>query len=69
MKTRKNLSRRTFAIGMLTAGICEAATPIIDLKASRSPLINASSNPNFLKNSSSKSLVIWIAYISTQNLS
>ena len=52
MKTRKNLSRRTFAIGMLTAGICEAATPIIDLKASRSPLINASSNPNFLKNSS-----------------
>ena len=52
MKTRKNLSRRTFAIGMLTAGFCEAATPIIDLKASKPPLINASSNPNFLKNSS-----------------
>ena len=55
MMTKKNLSRRTFAIGMLTAGVCEAATPIIDLKASKSPLINVSSNPNFLKNSSSKS--------------
>ena len=54
MKNRKNLSRRAFAIGMLTAGVCEAATPIIDLKASKSPLINASSNPNFLKNSSRK---------------
>ncbi len=54
MMTRKNLSRRTFAIGMLTAGVCEAATPIIDLQASKSPLINVSSNPNFLKNSSSK---------------
>ena len=54
MKTRKNLSRRTFAIGMLTAGFCEAATPIIDLQASKSPLINVGSNPNFLKNSSSK---------------
>ena len=39
---------------MLTAGVCEAATPIIDLTASKSPLINASSNPNFLKSSSRK---------------
>ena len=52
MITRKNLSRRTFAIGMLTAGVCDAAKPIIDLKANSSPLINVSSNPNFLKNSS-----------------
>ena len=52
--TRENLSRRTFAIGMLTAGVCEAATPIIDFKASKSPLINVSTNPNFLKNSSRK---------------
>ena len=55
MMTRENLSRRTFAIGMLTAGVCEAATPIINLQASKSPLIDVSSNPNFLKNSSSKS--------------
>ena len=52
MMTRKNLSRRTFAIGMLTAGLCEAATPIIDLKARKSPLINVGATPNFLKNSS-----------------
>ena len=52
--TRENLSRRTFAIGMLTAGVCEAATPIIDFKASKSPLINVSTNPNFLKNTSRK---------------
>ena len=52
MMIRKNLSRRSFAIGMLTAGVCEAATPIIDLKARKSPLINVGANPNFLKNSS-----------------
>ena len=52
MITRKNLTRRTFAIGMLTAGVCEAATPIIDLNARKPPLIDAGSNRNFLKNSS-----------------
>ena len=52
MMTGKNLSRRAFAIGMLTASVCEAATPIIDLKARKSPLINVGANPNFLKNSS-----------------
>ena len=52
MMTRKNLSRRAFAIGMLTAGVCESATPIIDLKARKLPLINVGANPNFLKNSS-----------------
>ncbi len=52
MMANKNLSRRAFTIGMITAGVCEAATPIIDLKARKSPLINVSSNPNFLKNSS-----------------
>ena len=55
MMTRKNLSRRTFAIGMLTAGVCEAASPIINLQASKSPLIDVGSKPNFLKNSSSNS--------------
>ena len=55
MMARKNLSRRTFAIGMLTAGLCEAATPIINLQASKSPLIDVGSNPNFLKKSSSNS--------------
>mgnify|MGYP001238139997 CR=1 FL=1 len=55
MMTRKNLSRRAFAIGVLTAGVCEAATPIINLQASKSPLIDVGSNPNFIKNSSSKS--------------
>ena len=54
MMTRENLSRRTFAIGMFTAGVCQAATPIINLQASKSPLIDVGSNPNFLKNSSSK---------------
>ena len=56
MMTKENLSRRTFAIGMLTAGVCEAATPIIDLKASKSPLSNVGSKPNFLKESSSKNV-------------
>ena len=54
MMIRKNLSRRAFAIGMLTAGVCEGATPIINLQTSKSPLIDVGSNPNFLKNSSSK---------------
>ena len=55
MMTRKNLSRRAFAIGIITAGVCEAATPIINLQASKTPLIDVGSNPNFLKNNSSKS--------------
>ena len=54
MMTRKNLSRRTFTIGMLTVGVCEAATPIIDLNSSKSPLISVRSNPNFLKNRARK---------------
>ena len=56
MMTGKNLSRRAFAIGMLTAGVCEAATPIINLQASKPPLIDVGSNPNFLKNSSRTNL-------------
>ena len=55
MMTRKNLSRRAFAIGIITAGVCEAATPIINLQESKTPLIDVGSNPNFLKNNSSKS--------------
>ena len=55
MKNRKNLSRRTFALGMLTAGLCEAATPIINLQARKPPLIDIGSNPNFLKKSTSNS--------------
>jgi len=54
MMIRQNLSRRTFALGVLTAGVCEAASPIIDLKANKSPLINISANPNFLRSSSRK---------------
>ena len=50
MMTKKNLSRRTFAIGFLAAGVCEAATPIIDLKARKLPLINTGSNSNFFSN-------------------
>ena len=52
--TRKKLSRRTFAIGLLTAGVCEAATPIIDLNALKLPLINSGSNSNFFPNSAKK---------------
>ena len=54
MMTKKNLSRRTFAMGMLTAGICEAATPIIDMTGRKTPLINTSSNLNFFQSSSSQ---------------
>ncbi|MFL2765999.1 MAG: hypothetical protein ACJ0DF_07970 [Paracoccaceae bacterium] len=54
MMTRKNLSRRTFSIGVLAAGVCEAATPIIDMTGNKTPLINTSSNLNFFQGSSSK---------------
>ena len=54
MTNSKNLSRRTFALGLLATGVCEAATPLIDMSGRKTPLINISSNPNFLRNSSSK---------------
>ena len=54
MMTRKKLSRRTFAIGLLAAGVCEAATPIIDLNARKLPLINSGSNSNFFPNTAKK---------------
>jgi len=54
MTNKKNLSRRTFALGLLATGVCEAATPLIDMSGRKTPLINISSNPNFLRNSSSK---------------
>tara|TARA_B100001939_G_C16539694_1_gene445736 strand:- start:164 stop:517 length:354 start_codon:yes stop_codon:yes gene_type:complete len=54
MTNKKNLSRRTFALGLLAVGVCEAATPLIDMSGRKTPLINVSSNPNFLRNSSNK---------------
>ena len=54
MTNKKNLSRRTFALGLLAAGVCESATPLIDMSGRKKPLINVSSNPNFLRNSSNK---------------
>ena len=54
MANKKNLSRRTFALGLLATGVCEAATPLIDMSGRKTPLINVSYNPNFLRNSSNK---------------
>ena len=54
MTNKKNLSRRTFALGLLATGVCEAATPLIDMSGRKTPLINVSSNPNFLRNGSNK---------------
>ena len=54
MTNKKNLSRRTFALGLIATGVCEAATPLIDMSGRKTPLINVSSNPNFLRNSSNK---------------
>ena len=54
MKNRINLSRRTFALGFLAAGVCEAATPIIDMTGSKTPFINLGSKSNFFQNSSTK---------------
>jgi len=54
MTNKKNLSRRTFALGLLATSVCEAATPLIDMSGRKTPLINVSSNPNFLRNSSNK---------------
>ena len=54
MMTRKKLSRRIFSIGVLAAGVCEAATPIIDMTGNKTPLINTSSNLNFFQGSSLK---------------
>ena len=51
MTNKKNLSRRAFALGLLATGVCEAATPLIDMSGRKTPLINVSSNPNFLRNS------------------
>ena len=54
MTNKKNLSRRTFALGLLATGVCEAATPLINMSGQKTPLINVSSNPNFLRNSLNK---------------
>ena len=54
MTNKKNLSRRTFALGLLATGVCEAATPLINKSGQKTPLINVSSNPNFLRNSLNK---------------
>ena len=54
MINNKDLSRRTFALGLLAAGVCEAGTPLIDMSGRKTPLISVSSTPNFLSNSSSK---------------
>ena len=54
MKNRINLSRRTFALGFLATGVCEAATPIIDMTGSKTPFINLGSKSNFFQNNSTK---------------
>ena len=56
MKNHKNLSRRTFALGFLSAGFCEAATPLIDMSGRKAPLININSNPKFFENSPAQGL-------------
>ena len=54
MMTNNKLSRRSFAIGLLATGVCEAATPLIDMSGRKTPLININSNPNFFHNNSNK---------------
>ena len=54
MTNKKNVSRRAFALGFLATGVCEAATPLIDMSGRKKPLININSNPNFFSNSSNK---------------
>tara|TARA_B100000674_G_scaffold207226_1_gene169421 strand:+ start:481 stop:1191 length:711 start_codon:yes stop_codon:yes gene_type:complete len=56
MKNEKILSRRTFALGVLSAGVCEAAMPIIDMTGSKVPLININSNPKFFENNQRQGL-------------
>ena len=54
MTNKLNLSRRSFAFGFFAAGVCEAATPIIDMTGSKAPFINLGSKSNFFQNNSTQ---------------
>ena len=40
MSNLSKVSRRTFALGLASASVCQAAQPLIDLNAKRSPIFN-----------------------------
>ena len=50
MIDQKKISRRTFAFGVAVAGVCEAATPLINLSQKQPKLIDFSRNRSFFKN-------------------
>ena len=43
MQNQIKISRRVFAFGIVSAGICDAATPLINLNKKHSSLIDLSS--------------------------
>tara|TARA_B000000557_G_C20752383_1_gene433559 strand:- start:118 stop:837 length:720 start_codon:yes stop_codon:yes gene_type:complete len=51
MLNQKKISRRAFVFGLSFGGICEAATPLINLNQKQPSLINFSRNRNFFNSS------------------
>lgn len=50
MMDQKRISRRAFLLGFTCVGVCEAATPLIDLNQKGPSLINISRNRGFFTN-------------------
>ena len=42
MLTNRKISRRVFGLGIISAGLCEAAAPLIDLGGTKTPFISTS---------------------------
>ena len=50
MINKNKISRRIFAFGMASAGICDAATPLINLNKKHSSLVDLSSKGDLVRN-------------------
>ena len=50
MHNQNKISRRVFALGIVSAGICDAATPLINLNKKHSSLIDLSSRGQIFRN-------------------
>ena len=52
MEKKSKISRRVFCVGVLSSGLCEAATPLIDLGRVSSPFILKNNNESIINFSS-----------------
>ena len=57
MNNKNKMSRRIFAFGMASAGICDAATPLINLNNKHSSLVDLSNKGELIRNGYDGSLI------------